>query len=354
MSITKELFGKLSDGREVYIYILKNAGGMTAKISEFGAAIVSLYTPDRNGNFTDIVCGFDNVSSYEFAGGSHGSVVGRWANRIAKGKFILDGIEYSLPLNKVTYHQHGGKKNFVRKVWNSEIVDGGDEPSLKFTTFSPDGEEGYPGNLNVEVVYTIKSDNSLSIHYKATTDKKTVINLTNHSYFNLNGYASGSICDHVLWIDADRYLESDKDLIPTGKISSVKGTPLDFTEPKVIGKDIDADFEALNLAGGYDHCFHFVDEREEPVLRASLYSPKSGREMEVYTNQPCVQIYSANFMNDERYPFKGGFPQKIQNAVCLETQRMPDGMNHENFTKSTLAPDEVYDYTTVYKFSVKE
>ena len=354
MSISKELFGKLSDGREVYIYTLKNANGMTVRLSEFGAAIVSLCAPDRNGFFTDVVCGFDDLLSYEKDGGSHGSVVGRWANRIAKGKFTLDGTEYTLDLNMGTYHHHGGKKNFVRKIWSSRIVSDSDEPSAEFSLLSPDGDEGYPGNLNVKVTYTLTSDNALSIHYFATTDKKTVINLTNHSYFNLDGYASGSIRDHVLWIDADRYLQSDKDLIPTGTILSAKGTPLDFTEPRVIGKDIDADFEPLRTAGGYDHCYHFGGEYEkEPKLCASLYSPKSGREMLVYTNQPCVQIYSANFMDDEKYPFKGGFPQKIQNAICLETQRMPDGMNHENFTKSTLAPDEVYDYTTVYKFSVK-
>ena len=218
MSISKELFGKLSDGREVYIYTLKNANGMTVRLSEFGAAIVSLYAPDINGNFTDVVCGFDNPSSYELAGGSHGSVVGRWANRIGKGRFTLDGVEYILDLNKVTYHHHGGKKNFVRKIWNSQIVSDSDQPSLKFSVFSPDGEERYPGNLNVDVVYTLTSDNALSIHYVATTDKKTVINLTNHSYFNLDGYASGSVRDHILWIDADSFLKTDTDLVPTGEI----------------------------------------------------------------------------------------------------------------------------------------
>lgn len=355
MSITKELFGKLSDGREVYIYTLKNEGGMTVKLSEFGAAIVQLFAPDRNGAFTDVVCGYDTVSSYEFGDGAHGSVVGRWANRIAKGRFTLDGEEYSLLINNGENHLHGGKKNFVRALWKSEPVDG-DEPALKLTHFSPDGEEGYPGNMNVAVTYTLTNDNALSINYKATTDKKTVINLTNHCYFNMGGYASGSVRDQILWVDADTFLETDAGLIPTGRMLKVKDTPFDFTTPKAIGRDIDTCYRPLKLAnGGYDHCFNFVGgETKEPVLRASLYCPKNGREMQVLTNKPCVQVYTANFMKNPNFPFKGGLPQRVQHAVCLETQRMPDSMNHEGFTNCILNPGETYDYTTVYKFTVKE
>ena len=221
MSITKELFGKLSDGREAYIYTLKNENGMTVKLSEYGAAIVQLFAPDRNGTFTDVVCGYDNLSSYELGDGAQGSVVGRWANRIAKGKFTLDGKEYSLLINNGQNHLHGGKQNFVRALWKSEPIDG-DEPALVLTHFSPDGEEGYPGNMNVTVTYTLTKDNSLSINYKATSDKRTVINLTNHCYFNMGGYASGSVRDQILWVDADTFLETDEGLIPTGRMLKVK------------------------------------------------------------------------------------------------------------------------------------
>lgn len=354
MGIAKELFGKLSDGREVYIYTLKNAGGMTAKLSELGAAIVQLFAPDRNGTFTDVVCGYDTVSSYEFGDGSQGSVVGRWANRIAKGKFTLDGKEYSLLINNGENHLHGGKQNFVRALWKSEPIDG-DEPAVVFTHFSPDGEEGYPGNMNVTVTYTLTKDNALSINYKATSDKRTVINLTNHCYFNMGGYASGSVRNQILWVDADTFLETDAGLIPTGRMLKVKDTPFDFTTPKAVGRDIDTCYRPLKLAGGYDHCFNFVGgETKEPVLRASLYCPKNGREMQVLTNQPCVQVYTANFMKNSNFPFKGGLPQRKQHAICLETQRMPDSMNHEGFTDCILNPGETYDYTTVYKFTVKE
>jgi len=355
MGIVREFFGNLSDGREVYIYTLKNKNGMTVKLSEFGAAIVALFAPDRNGTFTDVVCGYDTVSSYEFGDGAQGSVVGRWANRIAKGKFTLDGKEYSLLINNGENHLHGGKNNFVRALWNSEAIDG-EEPTLVLSHFSPDGEEGYPGNMSVTVTYTLTNANELSINYKATTDKKTVINLTNHCYFNMGGYASGSVRDQILWVDADTYLETDAGLIPTGRFLKVKNSPFDFTEPKAIGKDIDTFYRDLIVAnGGYDHCFNFNGgETKEPVLRASLYCPKNGREMQVYTNKPCVQVYTANFMKNPKFPFKGGLPQRKQHAICLETQRMPDSMNHEGFTNCILNPGETYDYTTVYKFIVKE
>ena len=355
MSILKELFGNLSDGREVYIYTLKNNNGMTVKLSEFGAAIVQLFAPDKNGVFTDVVCGYDDLASYEFGDGAQGAVVGRWANRIANGKFTLDGEEYSLLINNGKNHLHGGKNNFIKALWSSEGVDA-DEPAVVFTHFSPDGEEGYPGNMSVTITYTLTNDNALSINYKATTDKKTVINLTNHCYFNMGGYASGSVRDQILWVDADTFLETDEGLIPTGRMLKVKDTPFDFTEPKAIGRDIDTFYRPIQLAnGGYDHCFNFTGgESEEPVLRASLWCSKNGREMQVLTNQPCVQVYTANFMKNPKFPFKGGLPQRVQHAVCLETQRMPDSMNHEGFTNCILNPGETYDYTTIYKFTVKQ
>jgi aldose 1-epimerase len=328
---------------------------MTVKLSEFGAAIVQLFAPDKNGVFSDVVCGYDDLASYEFGDGAQGAVVGRWANRIAKGKFNLDGKEYSLLINNGENHLHGGKNNFIKALWSSEAVDA-DEPMVIFTHFSPDGEEGYPGNMSVTVTYTLTNDNALSINYKATTDKKTVINLTNHSYFNMGGYASGSVRDQILWVDADTFLETDEGLIPTGRMLKVKDTPFDFTEPKAIGRDIDTFYRPLQLAnGGYDHCFNFTGgESRELVLRASLYCSKTGREMQVFTNKPCVQVYTSNFMKNLKFPFKGGLPQRRQHAVCLETQRMPDSMNHEGFTNCILNPGETYDYTTIYKFTVKQ
>lgn len=357
MSIKKELFGKLSNGSEAYIYELTNANGMRLSISEFGAAIVKLITKDRYGNKLDVVCGYDELHSYEYGSGYQGAVVGRWANRIANGRFVMDGREYNLTLNKAPNHIHGGSEGKLSHVvWSGKIVDDGDEPSLRLFFVSPDGDNGYPGNLMVSVTYTLTNDNEVVIHYEATTDKKTVINLTNHAYFNLGGYDSGSIYDHVLTVLADTYLETDQTSTPTGKIMSVEGTPFDFRSPKHVGEDIDSSHPNIQSAGGYDHCFNFdgwQSYKREPSLGAKLYCEKSGIEMQVITNQPCVQIYSANWMNDADFPFKGGCPQVPRNAICLETQRMPDSMNHDGFTKCTLDVDEKYDYTTVYKFNIK-
>jgi len=238
-------------------------------------------------------------------------------------------------------------------MWEVTEQDG-EEPSVKLHLLSPDGEEGYPGNLEVTVTYTLTVQNGLSIHYVATTDQATPVNLTNHTYFNLRGYASGSIHSQELWLDADRYLPTDETLIPTGELRNVKNTPFDFQTSKAIGKDIYTDCEDLTLAGGYDHCMVFADRgSENPVKRAELYDPERGRVMEMFTDQPCVQLYSANFLNNAEFPFKGGYAQVPQTFLCLETQCMPDSIHHTNFTNCVLMPDEVYDYTTEYRFSVK-
>ncbi len=358
MSISKRLFGKLSDGRDVYIYTLRNGNGMSLEISEFGAAIVKLFAPDRFGGFGDVVCGYDSLRSYELASGYQGATVGRWANRIHRGRFTMDGVTYQLGINNGKNHLHGGVKNKLsHKIWNSEIVSDGDEPALKLTALSPDGEEGFPGNLFVAVVYTLTDDNAVKIEYHAVTDKKTVVNLTNHSYFNLGGYASGKILDHIVTVDAQSYLEADDELIPTGRIIDVEGTPFDFREPKRVGDGINADHKDIKVANGYDHCFNFTDwekRPEAPVCRASLYCPAAGREMILITDQPCVHIYSGNSMGNAEYPFKGGCPQTQYGAICFETERMPDAMNHEGFTPCILDVGESYDYTTIYKFSIKE
>ncbi len=353
MNIEKKLFGKFADGREVYAYTLKNINGMSAKILSYGGIIAELRVPDRNGCFTDVVGGYDSLDSYVGGDGYQGALIGRFGNRICRGKFTLEGKEYSMFINNGVNHLHGGEFGFNTKVWDVTEKDG-DEPSLVLHIVSPDGEEGYPGTLDLTVTYTLSNQNGLSIRYEATTDKTTILNLTNHCYFNLGGYASGSIHDHVLMLDADTYLPTDDTLIPTGELKSVEGTPFDFRTPKKVGKDINSQDNDIVTAGGYDHCFNFVGGKTEtPIKRAELYHEASGRVMSVYTNQPCVQFYSGNFLTNEKYPFKGGYPQKIQTLMCLETQAMPDSINHDNFTNCVLKPDEKYDYTTEYRFSVK-
>lgn len=351
--IKKERFGLLADGREVYAYTLSNENGMQVKILNYGGTLVSLRVPDKNGIFSDVIGGYDGLKSYVEGDGYQGALIGRWGNRINRGKFTLDGKEYHLFINNGPNHLHGGEYGFNAKLWDVAEEDGS-EPTLKLHLLSPDGDEGYPGNLDLTVTYTLTRENGLVLRYVATTDKPTVLNLTNHCYFNLRGYASGSIYPLQLWLDADTYLPTDADLIPTGEIKSVAGTPFDFRVSKKIGADIHADCVDLKLAGGYDHCLNFAGgETEAPVKRGELYDPQTGRLMELFTNQPCVQLYSGNFLNNEKYPFKGGYAQTPQSFLCLETQHMPDSVNHENFTDCVLRPGETYDYTTEYRFSVK-
>ena len=351
-NILKKHFGFMPDGREVSTYSLKNESGMKVKITDFGGAVMQIKVPDREGRFTDVVCGFSSLEDYMNAGGYQGAIVGRYGNRIAGGKFSLDGTEYSLYINNGENSLHGGKVGFSHKLWTATPIDG-DEPSLILEYTSPDMEEGYPGTLKVKVTYTLTSDNALSIHYEAETDKKTIVNLTNHTYFNLCGFASGTIENHLLWIDSDSYIPTDAGLIPTGEIKKTAGTPFDFLTEKPIGRDIHLDDPDLIYGNGYDINFNFTGgETKEPCHRATLYDPESGREMLVITNQPCVQVYSGNFMNGP-HRFKGGYPQKERNAVALETQKMPDSINHPNFTNTVLDVGEKYDYTTIYKFGVR-
>ncbi len=354
MSIINKTFGKLADGREVLAYTLTNKNGLSAKIITYGGAIAELRVSDRNGCLTDIVGGYDCLRSYVEGNGYQGALIGRIGNRICKGKFTLEGVNYSMFTNNGVNHLHGGEYGYNAKIWDVVEVIDAEEPVLKLHILSPDGDEGYPGNLDVTVTYTLTAQNGLNIRYEAITDKTTIVNLTNHCYFNLNGYASGTVSEHTLMLDADTYLPTDETLIPTGELKSVAGTPFDFRVPKKIGTDIGANDKDLMLAGGYDHCFNFVGgESVMPVKRAELYSEESGRVMEVYTNQPCVQFYSGNFLTNEKYPFKGGYRQAVQTLLCLETQRMPDSINHKNFTNCVLKPGEKYDYTTEYRFSVK-
>lgn len=347
MPIKKELFGTLASGERVYRYTLQNESGMRVCVLNFGGAIQQLWVPDRNGRLADIVCGFDDAAYYALAGGQQGSLVGRFCNRIANGKFVLDGCDYQLSCNSGAHHLHGGTVGFHKKLWSITPIE--TENALLLEYLSPDGEEGYPGNLRVSVTYTLTEGNALRLHYRAVTDQKTVVNLTNHAYFNLAGYDGGDILSHELWVDADRYLPVTDTLVPTGEIASVTSTPFDFTSQKQIGKDFAA------LARGYDQCLVFTDRGEKAILhRASLYDPTSGREMQIFTDQPAMQLYTGNYLAEEPYPFKNGVPQLRFGAVCPETQKMPDSPNHPHFSNAVLCAAEVYDYTTEYRFSVKQ
>ena len=347
--IKKKTFGYMPDGREVSIYSLSNGTNMKVKITDYGAAIVSIKVPDRYGRVSDVVCGYDSLDDYLGGGGEYqGAIIGRCGNRIAKGHFTLDGKKYDLCINSGANHLHGGKEGFDSKLWNCEIKDF-EEPELICRYISPDGEENYPGNLDVTVTYKLTKDNGLSINYLAKTDKKTVVNLTNHAYFNLAGYAAGPIFGHTLWIDADTYTATDDTLVPTGEFISVEGTPFDFRAAKTIGQDFFADNEDIKKGSGYDHNF-CLNRAGILDCKAILCDPASGRAMKVITDQPGMQVYTANFMDNVMYPFKGGRVQTANCAVCLETQAYPDSINHSNFPSVVLDVGEEYNTTTIYQF----
>ncbi|MBQ2767990.1 MAG: galactose mutarotase [Clostridia bacterium] len=348
--VYEEFFGCMPDGREVGAYTLCNQKGMRVKITAYGGALMQIFAPDREGRFRDILCGYDSLDDYRQAGGYQGALIGRWGNRIGGARFTLDGVEYVLGANEDGRNLlHGGHHGFNEKLWTAEMR----ENSLVLSTLSPHGEEGFPGELRVSVTYTLTEDNQLILDYDAVTDQKTVINLTNHAYFNLGGYASGTVFDHELWLDADSYLETDEMLIPTGRMIPVEGTPFDFRTAKPIGRDIAVDHRDLHIGGGYDHCFNLVGGKQtKPVLRGELYHPASGRLMQILTDQPCIQLYTGNVMT-EPVPFKGGYPQQKHHALCLETQTMPDSMHHANFTDATLSPGQRYGTRTIYAFSCR-
>jgi aldose 1-epimerase len=347
-SVEKKDFGKTADGTAVDIYTLTNANGMKAKIMTYGGIVTELHVPDRDGKLADVVLGFDDLKSY-LAGHPHfGAVAGRVANRIAKGKFTLDGKEYKLAVNNGPNSLHGGKVGFDKKVWKAESFEGKDGVGVKMIYTSPDGEEGYPGTLTTTMTYTLTDKNELRIDYHATTDKPTIVNLTNHSYFNLAGHDSGNVLAHEMTIEADKYTPADDTLIPTGELASVKGTPLDFTTPHTIGE---RSGQIDKRIGGYDHNYVLNSGGGKLALAARAYEPKSGRVMETYTTEPGVQLYTANFMGDTKG--KGGAVYKKQAGFCLETQHFPDAINQPKFPSVVLRPGKAYETKTVYKFSVK-
>jgi aldose 1-epimerase len=345
-TIQKSDFGKTADGTAVDLYTLTNDNGMKAKIITYGGIVTELHVPDRDGKLGDVVLGFDNLDGYLAGHPYFGALVGRYANRIAKGKFTLDGKEYTLATNNGPNSLHGGNVGFDKKVWKAEPEERADGAVLKLTYTSPDGEEDYPGTLTSTVTYTLTNQNELRIDYRATTDKATPINLTNHSYFNLGTAAAGDILGHELMLAADAYTPVDDTLIPTGEIRSVHGTPLDFTTPTRIGARIDQ----LPKIGGYDHNFVLRRGGRNLTLAARAYDPKSGRVLEMLTTQPGVQLYTSNFL-DGKLKGKGGVAYGKHQAFCLESQHFPDSVHQPKFPTVILKPGETYEQTTVYKFS---
>jgi aldose 1-epimerase len=346
--VVKAEFGKLPDGTDIQSYTLFNSRGARAKVITYGATLTELYMPDRHGKMGDVVLGFDDLQGYLGDEPYFGATIGRYANRIAKGKFTLDGKEYQLAINNGPNSLHGGKIGFNRRVWKAEELKERDGAAVRFTYLSKDGEEDYPGNLHVSVTYTLTNTDELKLQYSAETDKDTVLNLTNHSYFNLSGTDTGTILKYVLYLNADKYTPVDSTLIPTGAIESVAGTPLDFRKPTEIGARIGE----IKGIGGYDHNFVLNGKPGTLRLAARVTDPESGREIEVLTTQPGVQFYSAIGLNGS-IKGKGGVGYEKYGAICLETQHFPDSPNHPNFPSTELKPGERFRSETIYKFSGK-
>jgi aldose 1-epimerase len=347
VTLTSQPWGTTPDGQAVDLFTLSDSWGMEAKITNYGGIIVSLSTPDRKGEFTDVVLGFDSLEPYLKKHPFFGTITGRYANRIANAKFTLDGVTHKLTANVGRNHLHGGAAGFDKKVWTatSHRVAGGIALALSYV--SPAGEEGYPGTLTTTVTYSLINGNTLTIDYKAVTDAPTVLNLTNHSYFNLAGEGSPSILDHELMIPADRYTATNDQMIPTGQIESLIDTPLDFTSPTAIGERIDADFLPLQQGTGYDHNYILNDRGLK--LAAIVSEPKSGRILEVRTTEPAVQLYTANHLKNIKG--KKGHTYPARSAFCLETQHYPDSPNHPNFPTTVLRPGKTFHSTTTYKFT---
>jgi aldose 1-epimerase len=350
-AVTKKPFGKTADGQQAMLYTLKNAHGMEVAITNFGGTIVSVKVPDRAGKLGDVVLGFDDVAGYESKQDPYfGATIGRYGNRIAKGTFTLDGKQYHLPINNPPNSLHGGSKGFDKRVWTARAYSDGKGQHLALHYLSKDGEEGYPGNLTTDVVFTLGAVNELKIEYSATTDKDTVLNLTNHSYFNLAGQGDGDILKHQLMLAASRFTPIDETLIPTGELRKVSGTPFDFTKAKAIGARIEQPNEQLKFGRGYDHNFVLDSNGGKMVLAARVTEPTSGRVMEVLTDQPGVQFYSGNFL-DGSVKGKDGKVYAHRYAFCLETQHFPDSPNHPAFPSTVLKPGEKFHSITIYRFS---
>jgi aldose 1-epimerase len=350
--LNKQLFGHLADGRPVDLYSMTNRSGAAVGIMNYGGVVVFLKVPDGKGVLGDVVLGFDTFDPYPTKSRHFGALIGRYANRIGKARFTLHGTEYKLAHNDGENSLHGGAIGFDKVLWDARDVSRPGAPALQLAYLSKDGEEGYPGNLHAAVTYTWTDANELRLDYTAATDKDTVVNLTNHSYFNLAGEGEGDILAHEIMIDADRFTPVDAGLIPTGELRSVAGTPFDFRKPTAIGARLNADDEQLKRCGGYDHNFVLNHPSRVPALAARVREPKSGRIMEVRTTQPGVQFYSGNFL-DGSIRGKGGKVYGKRSALCLETQHFPDSPNHPSFPSTVLKRNDTYRHTTIYRFSTE-
>ena len=351
--IKKESFGKTKDGQAVDLYTFSNASGMEVRAMTYGGIILSIKVPDRNGKFDDVTLGFDSLEPYLANSTFFGALVGRYGNRIGKARFKLDGKEYKLAVNNGPNALHGGLKGFDKVIWQAESFDKPEGVGVVFRYTSPDGEEGYPGTLQVLVTYTLTDKNELTLDYHATTDKATPVNLTNHAYFNLAGPGVRDILDHQMMINADNTTPVDSTLIPTGEIKSVEGTPFDFRKPTAIGARIDANDQQIKYGPGYDHNFVLNRKGEGLSLAARVVEPTTGRVMEVSTTEPAVQFYTGNFL-DGTLTGKGGHVYKRRYAFCLETQHFPDSPNKPSFPSTIVKPGETYTSKTVYAFSVEK
>lgn len=349
MGIVKKLYGKTADGTEVYIFTLSNSKGMAAEITNFGGTIVSLLVPDGKGNLEDVTLGYDKLDGYLKKGPYFGAIIGRHANRIEDSKFEIYGVEYHVAANDGKNHLHGGLKGFDKAVWQAEIVKQGGSECLELTYRSVDGEENYPGNLDIKVTYNLTEDNALKIDYFAVSDKDTVVNLTNHAYFNLSGHASGDILKHELMINADKFTPVNSECIPTGEIRDVKGTVMDFTGLTPIEPGLSSDDEQIANGKGYDHNWVLKVSGKAPEKAAEVYDPASGRVMEVYTTKPGIQFYSGNFLDGSEIG-KGGAVYGKRSGLCLETQYFPNAMKHKHFPSPILKAGQQYKHTTIYKF----
>ncbi|QDT40948.1 Aldose 1-epimerase precursor [Gimesia alba] len=341
LAIQSEPYGATADGQEINQFLLSNDKGVSVSIINYGAIVTAVYVPDREGKTENITLGFDTLAEYEKKGPYFGAICGRYANRIADGKFTLDGKEYQLAQNNPPSHLHGGEQGFDKKVWAAESFSKKDEVGVRLSLVSPDGEEGYPGKLTLNVVYTLNNDNEFKIDYTATSDQATPINVTNHCYWNLAG--EGTILDQELVLNCDQYLPVSDVAIPTGKLAAVKETPMDFTSAHKIGERI------AQVEGGYDHCWVVNPSEKQPAFTARVKDPDSGRVMEIFTTEPGIQFYTGNFLDGTEA--SGGYPKN--GGLCLEAQHFPNSPNQPEFPNTILKPGEVYEQTTVHKFSVE-
>ena len=358
-TVTVSSFGQTQDGQAVELYTLTNRNGLSADIMTYGGTVVRLMAPDRNGQLGDVLLGFDNITDYENKSPYFGCIVGRYGNRIADGEFSLDGQTYTLAVNNadenVNAHLHGGDKGYDKVVWKAKPVIEGQNPGLVLWYTSPDGDEGYPGTLKMKVTYFLTDNNELTIHYQATSDQATPINLTNHMYFNLQGEGIGDINGHFLTLNADHFTPVDIGLIPTGEIAPVAGTPMDFTSPRAIGERNNADHDQIRFGGGYDHNWVLNKTYGEMSLAGEVYEPTTGRVMTVMTEEPGIQFYGGNFLEMDGVVRvgKSGVTYQHRTGFCLETQHYPDSPNQPNFPSTILRPGETYDTTTIYRFATR-